>query len=85
MELAHFTDMINGATNELPPRLSRKAQIEAILTRFGLTADGDIARAWLRFGKHMARQHGRALYPSLAVDAEFGADSRSLSTPSCVD
>jgi hypothetical protein len=40
-------DAINRAAKELQPRLSHKAQIQAIVTRLGLAADGDIARAWI--------------------------------------
>lgn len=40
-------DAINRASKELQPRLSHKAQIQAIVTRLGLAVDSDIARAWI--------------------------------------
>ncbi|OSI78079.1 hypothetical protein [Bradyrhizobium canariense] len=66
-------DTINRAVKELLPRLSHKAQIQAIVTRLGLAADGDIARAWTAISQAHGKAHGRALYQSLAVDAEFRA------------
>ncbi|MDE2462089.1 MAG: hypothetical protein KGO02_00025, partial [Alphaproteobacteria bacterium] len=64
-------DTINRAAKELQPRLSHKAQIQAIVTRLGLAADSDIARAWIAISQAHAKAHGRALYQSLTVDAEF--------------
>lgn len=64
-------DTINRAAKELQPRLSHKAQIQAIVTRLGLAADGDIARAWIAISQAHAKAHGRGLYQSLAVDTEF--------------
>jgi hypothetical protein len=66
-------DTINRAAKELQPRLSLKAQIQAIVTRLVLAADGDIARAWIAVSQAHGKAHGRALYQSLAVDAEFRA------------
>lgn len=66
-------DAINRAAKELQPRLSHKAQIQAIVTRLGLAADGDIARAWIAISQAHGQAHGRALYQSLAVDAAFRA------------
>lgn len=67
-------DAIQRATKELQPRLSQKAQIQAIVTRLGLAADSDIAQAWISIAGAHGKAHDRPHYQSLAVDDEFRAD-----------
>jgi hypothetical protein len=61
----------------LAPRLSHAEQIEAIVGRLGLAADGDIARAWKRLTGAHGKAHGREFYSALTVDESFRADWRA--------
>lgn len=67
-------DAIQRAAKELQPRLSHKAQIQAIVTRLGLAADSDIAQAWISIAGAHGKAHDRPHYQSLAVDDEFRAN-----------
>jgi hypothetical protein len=68
-------DEIQRVAKELKPRLSHKQQIQAIVTRLGLSSDGDIARAWNSISGANAEAHGgRALHQSFVVDDAFRAD-----------
>lgn len=69
--LGFADDAIARAGEQLQPRLSHKAQIQAIVTRLGLAADGDVARAWISISGAHGKAHDRPLYQSLAVDDEF--------------
>jgi hypothetical protein len=64
-------DAINRAAEKLQPRLTHKEEIQAIVTRLGLAADGDIAGAWISISQAHGEAHRRALYQSLVVDDEF--------------
>jgi hypothetical protein len=59
---------IDAALIKLTPRLTHGEQIEAIVTRLGLTADSDIARAWKKLTGGHSKAHGRAFYDELTVD-----------------
>ena len=65
---------IDAALDKLTPRLTHSEQIEAIVIRLGLTADGDIARAWKKLTGAHGKAHGRAFYDALTVDDQFRAD-----------
>jgi hypothetical protein len=65
---------IDAALDKLRPRPSHNEQIEAIVTRLGLAADGDIAQAWKKLTGAHGKAHGRAFYNSLTVDETFRAD-----------
>jgi hypothetical protein len=59
---------IDAALDKLTPRPSHNEQIEATVTRLGLAADGDIARAWKKLTGAHGKAHGRAFYTPLTVD-----------------
>ncbi|BBC02685.1 MULTISPECIES: hypothetical protein [Bradyrhizobium] len=64
-------DAVNRAVEKLRPRRSHKEEIQAIVTRLGLGADGDIARAWISIAQAHGEAHRRDFYRSLVVDEEF--------------
>jgi hypothetical protein len=64
-------DAVNRAVQKLQPRRNHKEEIQAIVTRLGLGADGDIARAWISIAQAHGEAHRRDLYHSLVVDEEF--------------
>jgi hypothetical protein len=65
---------IDAALDKLKPRPNHKQQIEGIVTRLGLSADGDIARAWKMLTDAHSKAHGRKFYDSLIVDDTFRAE-----------
>lgn len=52
--LGFTDDAVNRAVEKLQPRRSHKEEIQAIVTRLGLGAEGDIARAWISMCRMMA-------------------------------
>jgi hypothetical protein len=64
-------DAVNRAVEKLQPRRSHKEEIQAIVARLGLAADGDIARAWISIAQAHGEAHRRDLNRSLVVDEEF--------------
>jgi hypothetical protein len=65
-EIGSDADAIREAIKSLTPRVNHKAQIRKIVTRLGLAADGDIARAWLSLRAVVGRAHERSFHLSLA-------------------
>lgn len=73
-ELGYGDVVVKQVINQLRPRLSHKEQIEKIVLRLGLAADGDVARAWKAIADaHREAHGGRALHQSYAVDDVFRA------------
>jgi hypothetical protein len=66
-------EKIDAALDKLKPS-THKQQIEAVVTRLGLSADGDIARAWKKLTGAHGEAHGRKFYDSLVVDDTFRAE-----------
>src|SRR6516162_10467596 len=54
-------DAVNRAVEKLQPRRSHKEEIQAIVMRLGLAADGDIARAWISIAQAHGEAHRRDL------------------------
>jgi hypothetical protein len=65
---------VQRAGDALKPKLSHKNQIERIVTRLGLAADGDIAKLWISLNETYGRVHERSFHESLKVDNAFRAD-----------
>lgn len=62
---------VQRATKALRPRFSHKNQIRKIVTRLGLTPDGDVAKCWIALSDSAGKAHQRSFHHSLAVDDEF--------------
>jgi hypothetical protein len=72
--LGYNDDEVQRAREQLQ-RLTHKEEIEKIVTRLGLAADGDIARAWKSISQiHRQAHGGRALHQSFVVDDAFRAE-----------
>lgn len=62
---------IQRASSALKPRFSHKNQIRKIVTRLGLSPDGDVANCWTSLCDSFGKAHQRSFHHSLKVDDEF--------------
>jgi hypothetical protein len=69
--LAFGDAAIDRAMKALEPRVNHRKQIEKIVTRLGVDANGDIAKAWFSVARAAGKAHERPFNRSLKVDDEF--------------
>ncbi len=65
---------LQRAERALKPAFSHKKQIQHIVTRLGLAADGDIAKLWIILNEAYGRVHERSFHMRLQVDETFRAE-----------
>jgi len=70
-EIGYDDKAIERARKDLAPRLNHATQIKLIAQRLGLSADSDIAVAWVSLCSTSGRAHERHFHRNLAVDDEF--------------
>lgn len=73
-ELSFDEPALQRAEKALKPTFSHKRQIQQIVTRLGLTADGDVAKLWIKLNEAYGRVHERSFHVSLQVDETFRAE-----------
>lgn len=73
-ELGFDEPALQRAEKALKPAFSHKKQIQQIVTRLGLAADGDIAKLWIKLNEAYGRVHERSFHVSLQVDETFRAE-----------
>jgi hypothetical protein len=67
-------EAVRRAGDALKPRLSHRTQVERIVTRLGLAADGDIAKLWIELNNAYGRVHERSFHERLEADDAFRAE-----------
>lgn len=65
---------IQRAGDELKPKDSHRTQIEKIVSRLGLSSDGDIAKLWIKLTDAYGRVHEHSFHERLNADDAFRAN-----------